>query len=400
MTPPAADPGLPQGGIRRYNRRTMADLRLLILLALALAAGACAKDRATPEQPRRGTRGVSFPVEVAEVEVRKVEYTVFGVGSVEAFEQVQVTARVSGVVERVRFSEGQTVARGAVLAEIDPDRYRIAVDAARATLQKAEAAEPETRASLARREALKVRTPGAVAEEDMQIYRTRAQVALAEVAQARAALHLAEVNRRDAYVRAPVAGVIQTRTVQTGQFVQAGAVLTTLLQRDPLLLKFEVPEQDARRLRTGMPALFRVAGSTADQTAKISHVAGAATASSRMVPVIAHATGDAALRPGTFAEVRVRTGVAAEAPAIPQTAIRPSERGFLGFVVEGDLARERVLTLGMRTEDGRVEVRSGLKRGERLVVRGGEALKDGARVRLDVPVATGKVPPGATQAAP
>jgi multidrug efflux system membrane fusion protein len=69
-------------------------------------------------------------------------------------------------------------------------------------------------------------------------------------------------------------------------------------------------------------------------------------------------------------------------PVVPQTAVRPSERGFLAFVVEGDKARERVLELGMRTEDGRVEVREGLKPGERLVVRGAEALRDGAAVRV------------------
>jgi membrane fusion protein, multidrug efflux system len=70
------------------------------------------------------------------------------------------------------------------------------------------------------------------------------------------------------------------------------------------------------------------------------------------------------------------------APVIPQTAVRPSERGFLAFVVEDGKARERVVELGLRTADGLVEVRGGVKPGEQLVVRGGEALKDGAAVRI------------------
>jgi multidrug efflux system membrane fusion protein len=368
----------------------MTNLRTIVLVLVGLVPlAACSKDRAG-EKPRRSERSLGFPVEVAPVEARKVEYAIFAVGSVEAFEQVQVTARVSGAVERVRFSEGSPVAKGAVLAEIDPDRYRIAVEGARATLDRAEAAEPDAKASLARRQTLNAATPRLVADEDLEAYQTRARVVVAEVAQARAALQLAEVNLRDAYVRAPVAGVIQTRTVQTGQFVQPGTVLATLLRREPLLLKCEVPEQEAPRLQTGMPATFRVAGSTAEHTAVISHVAGAASASSRMVSVIARIEdkGDGALRPGAFAEVRVRTGQASEAPHIPRTAIRPSERGFLAFVVEGEVARERVLALGMRTEDGWVEVRSGLKAGESLVVRGAEALKEGARVRLDAPAAS------------
>jgi membrane fusion protein (multidrug efflux system)/multidrug efflux system membrane fusion protein len=80
--------------------------------------------------------------------------------------------------------------------------------------------------------------------------------------------------------------------------------------------------------------------------------------------------------------VTVPIGEARTSPVVPQTAVRPSERGFLAFVVEDSTARERVLTLGLRTEDGRVEVKSGLSAGEMLVVRGAEALRDGAKIRL------------------
>ncbi len=91
------------------------------------------------------------------------------------------------------------------------------------------------------------------------------------------------------------------------------------------------------------------------------------------------------LRPGTFVEVEVPVGGVAAAAVIPQTAIRPSEHGFLAFVVDGDVARERVLELGLRTADGDVEVRRGLAVGELLVVRGAEALRDGAKVDLESP---------------
>jgi multidrug efflux system membrane fusion protein len=90
--------------------------------------------------------------------------------------------------------------------------------------------------------------------------------------------------------------------------------------------------------------------------------------------------GRAVLRPGQFAEVVVPVD-RAERPVVPETAIRPSERGFLAYVVEADTARVRILKLGMRTADGRVEVREGLAPGETLVVRGAEALRDGAAVR-------------------
>jgi multidrug efflux system membrane fusion protein len=63
--------------------------------------------------------------------------------------------------------------------------------------------------------------------------------------------------------------------------------------------------------------------------------------------------------------------------------VRPSEKGFLAYVVEGDVAHERVLTLGLRTPQGDVEVKSGLAVGESVVVRGAEALRDGVKVKVE-----------------
>ena len=88
------------------------------------------------------------------------------------------------------------------------------------------------------------------------------------------------------------------------------------------------------------------------------------------------------LRSGSFAEVRVPVGSAHPLPVVPQTAIRPSEKGFLAFVVENGKAVERILVPGMRTADGQVEILSGLRAGDLLVVRGAEALSDGVPVRL------------------
>jgi multidrug efflux system membrane fusion protein len=88
------------------------------------------------------------------------------------------------------------------------------------------------------------------------------------------------------------------------------------------------------------------------------------------------------LRSGSFAEVRVPVGGSRSLPVVPQTAIRPSEKGFLSFVVEDGKAVERILVPGMRTADGYMEVLSGLKAGDQLVVRGAEALSEGVPVRL------------------
>lgn len=332
-----------------------------------------------------GGRGpLQFPVEVRPVESRDVEYVVSAVGSVEAFEQVQITARVAGVVEQVRFMEGQSVKKGEVLAEIEPARYGIAVRAAQASLEKALAAKAEADSAAGRRAAANEAKPGLLPAEQIDTAEARARTAAADASAAKAAVEQAELNQRDAYVKAPMEGVLQTRTVQTGQYVQPGTVLATLLRRDPLLLRFTVPESDVARLKPGMPARFTVRSDSRTYTGKISYVADAADPASRMVKVTAEVRGEdaKALRPGAFATVTVPVDTAKGAPVIPQTAVRPSERGFLTFVVQDGKARERVVELGLRTADGLVEVREGLKPGEQLVVRGGEALKDGAGVRI------------------
>jgi multidrug efflux system membrane fusion protein len=364
------------------TRTAVAAVAAAGLLLLA----ACSKKAESTGKRGEGRGGgpLEFPVEVAPVEARSVEYSVNAVGSVEAFERVEITSRIPGAVERVHFSEGNVVEPGSLLVEIEPERYRLAVRSARATLEKAQASEAEAMTGLKRREMVNAQNPALVKEEDLDAWRTRVSTARAEVAQARSGVGLAELNLREAFVRAPAAGVIQTRNIQTGQYVQPGATLATLVRREPLLLRFQVPEQDAARIRPGMQARFSVRENARQYSAELTHVAAAADSTSRMVPVTARVDDRdrAELRPGSFAQVTVPVGSRVEAPVIPQVAVRPSERGFLAFVVEGDVARERELQLGLSTEDGRVEVRSGVKRGERLVVRGAEALRDGAKVRV------------------
>jgi RND family efflux transporter MFP subunit len=363
----------------RFGGRPLLIAASVVML---LVAGCSKGSNESAAKERRAPQTIRFPVSTAQVEARRVEYQVTAVGSVEAFEQVQVTARVAGVVERVHFAEGEVVQQQKVLVEIEPERYRLAVESARAAVQKATAAKTDAEAGLARREGVDARNPGLIIGEEIETWRTRAQTASAELFQARAASDLAELNLRDAYVRAPVSGVIQTRTVQTGEYTQAGKALATLIQREPLLLRFQVPEQDAARLRPAMATRFSVREATKEFQAVITHVAGSADPASRMVLVTARVTDTdrKVLRPGTFAEVRVPVGTAVQSAVIPQTAIRPSERGFLAYVVENETAKERVLTLGMRTADGRVEVRSGVNPGDVLVVRGAESLRDGVQV--------------------
>ena len=373
-------------------------IRKFVVISAAAAvivfAGACKKEGAAPPAAGGGRGRVQFPVDTIPVQVRSLVYSVTAVGSVEAFEKVQVTARVAGAIDRVLFSEGGFAAADQVLVEIETQRYRLAVESSQAAYEKAEASKAEAEAGLKRRETVITQNPGLIPGEEVETWRTKVLTAASDVAEKRSALNQAKLNLRDAFVRAPIAGIIQTRTVQTGQYVQTGTVLATLVRRDPLLLRFKVPERDAARIKPGQEARFRVREDSREFTAKVVHVAESADDVSRLVDVTANINdpSDRTLRPGSFAEITVPVSSTREAAVIPVSAVRPSERGFIAFVVEGDKAVERILTLGMKSADGQVEVLSGLKVGEVLVVRGSEALQNGVMVRMIAP-GSGQAPP-------
>jgi membrane fusion protein (multidrug efflux system)/multidrug efflux system membrane fusion protein len=352
--------------------------RSFAIVLCVLAASSC-KDRGGEVSPER--KGpTAFPVEVKVVEQRPVEYAVTAVGSVEAFEAIEITARVSGVVEKVQFREGDTVKEGQVLVEIEPQRFQLASNQAKASLDRVLAQKADAERGLKRREAMS--KEGVASVEEVESFRTKLDTANAEEAQARSALSLAQLNLRDAFVRSPVGGTVEERRVVTGKFVQPGTVLAIIVRKDPLLLRFKVAEHEASSVKKDMTVHFKVRERQEKLEAKVVHIADRAEDQSRMVSVVGEVqTPPAELRPGTFAEVTVPVSAPRPAVVVPQTAVRPSEKGFLCYVVKDGTAKERVVELGMRTPDGLVEVRSGLKAGEKLVVRGGEALREGAQVR-------------------
>jgi RND family efflux transporter MFP subunit len=366
----------------------MTTRRLLALIAFASLAAGCGKTNSADSNLKKpkGITKLEYPVQIAPLTIRQVSYTVMAPGTMEAFQQVQITARVPGAVDKVSFVEGQAVKQGDVLATIETERYQLAVEQQKAVLQRAEATEKSAEAELARRQQAVAEHPGLVAGGEIAQYETSVATGKADVASALQSLHVAQLNLRDAYVKAPFAGVIQSRTVQAGQYLQTGAVLATLLQRDPLLLRFGVTEQDAPRIKPQMKANMSLRESPRTYTATIILVAEAADPTTRLVPVTA--TVDETehkywLRPGAFCEVNVPVGAARPAIVVPSIAIQPTATGNIAYVVdEKNVSHQRQVKLGMYTPGGSVEITDGLKEGELLVVQGFEALSDGAPVKI------------------
>ncbi|MBX3220096.1 MAG: efflux RND transporter periplasmic adaptor subunit [Labilithrix sp.] len=362
--------------------------------ALAAGLGACKREAPAPDgaaaggargggRAGRAGGGLTFAVDLLQVEAKKVDYVVAAPGTIEAFERVQVTSRVAGVVDKVAFTDGQEVKKGDVLVVIDSERYRLAVNSGKAALEKAQAAQRDVEGQVSRREGAMEKHPGLIPGEELETYRTRTLTAKADTAVAAENLKIAELNLRDSFVRAPREGVIQTRTVETGQYVNTGVVMATLLRQDPMLLRFQVEPQEAPRLKPGMKATFTLRETQRTFEAKLTLVSGAADPTTHMVGVTGEVVSSERkywLRPGSFCDVSVDVGATRDAPMIPRFATRATDHGYVTYVVEDGVAQERAITLGMSTKDGWVEVRTGLEGGEWIVVRGAEALSSGARV--------------------
>src|SRR5262249_12892792 len=143
----------------------------------------------------------------------------------------RITSRVAGVVEKIRFKEGDTVSSGVVLAEIEPARYQIAQSLTEAEVKRDEVAKRDAEQGLARRLQLSIASPGAIAAEELTTWQTKVDLATAELAQSTANLDQAKLNYQDSVIRSTQSGIIQTRSVQSGQYIQIGTELATLINR-------------------------------------------------------------------------------------------------------------------------------------------------------------------------
>jgi multidrug efflux system membrane fusion protein len=370
---------VPQGSRRSF---------VPVLLMLALGAASCDRSQGAPAKrgPAPGLR-----VRAAQVGRQDVVYAIRAVGSLSADEVVQVTAEVEGPVRDVTFNEGQRVTPETLLARIDPEKYRLEAQRAEATVRKAESERLRAQAELQRREQLA--KDQLVSAEELNRARGDLEGTTGEAEAAKAARDIARENQRRSEVRAPRSGVVNTKTVETGQFVKEGQVLATIVDVSRLRLRFMLSEGQSLRARVGQEVAFRAAPA-GDRTfkAKVYHVGAVADPQTRQVEVLAWVSNSGELKPGFYAEVELASEKHAAALVVPRTAVQPSEKGFVAYVVEDGKARLRSVERGLETDSGLVEVVSGLKDGETVVTEGSDRLSDGVTVDTNAKPTKGEKP--------
>jgi multidrug efflux system membrane fusion protein len=364
---------------------------LCALPPLFALIGGCGDRPAEPLGRGAGAPSRSIPVRTAAVETRDVAYRVKALGSLEPEEIIQVTAEVEGAVTEVRFHEGARVNQDTTLVLVDPDRYRLELERAEANYLRAQSDLRRAEEELQRRERLA--NAELLSTDEVDRYRAASESLDADVAAAKAARDIAAQNQRRSEVRAPHNGVINTRTVETGTYVRPGAVLATIVDVSRLRLRFKISEGESLRVHEGQDVTFRVAPiGPRDFVGRVYHVGEVADPTTRQVEVLAWVQNTGELKPGFFAEVSFNAGTKENAVVVPEAAIKASESGFVAYSVQSGKAVRKTIEIGLRTEDGLVEILSGLDGGERVVVEGSDLLDDGVAVE-DADLSNPEAPP-------
>jgi len=385
----------------RFRRATALGGALALVAGLA-GCGAREGDPMVPPAPEVAVATVAkgdLPLNLA--------YTGRAVGS----REVEVRALVSGIVLQRRYEEGSAVRRGDVLFLIDPDRYRAAVEQARAELGVERARLAEARRQRDRIQSLLDRKLVSQSQLDEAV--SAFEVAEANTAAAQARLRTAELDLSYTEVRAPISGLTSREVRSEGSLTLAGdesSLLTRIVQTDPIYVEFSLPEREAAqvraRLAVGRAPTVRVGladGTEHPQPAELTFIDNAVEAGSGTVRARAVLPNpERRLVPGQFLRAQLEGVTVPAAVSVPRRAVMSSAQGsFVWLVGEGDVVELRPVRIDLTVGDAAV-IAEGLAGGERVVIEGVLKVQPGVKVTIAAPGAAsgnaGNAPPASAGA--
>jgi membrane fusion protein (multidrug efflux system) len=389
----------------------MSFLRLLSSYAVKRCAAlvvlgclaACGKDAAAPA----ATVAAPIAVRTLTVEPRKVPIRFDIVGQIEGSKQVEVRARVSGILQKQFYNEGDAVKDGAPLFEIDRAPYEIALSQARAQLAQATAQVDQARREEARLKPLV--QDRAVSRKEYDDATSSRQLAEAAIQQANASIRQAELNLSYTRVVAPLPGITGRAEHSIGTLITTdanGSLLTTINQVSPVWVRFSLAEGDLAKLPDGRlnratPVVMELLlpdGSSYPLKGRLNFAATAID--TRLGTQQLRAEFDnprQQLLPGQFVTVRITAGERDKVFLVPQAAVVQTEKGNLVFTVdaEGKAQARPVKTGDWIGKDW--TILSGLNSGDKVVVDNLLKLQPGAPV-TEAPPAAATAPAAAPTA--
>jgi RND family efflux transporter MFP subunit len=288
-------------------------------------------------------------------------------GRVEPLLRAKLAAEAGGRIVEIVAGKGDRVEANQALLKIDS---RLAD----AFLRQAEIQAADAEREMARWTELK--PAGAVSASDFDRIKKAKELAAVALDEARVRVNQCEV-------RSPIAGVINDRTCEVGEYVNAGTVVFDVVNMDTVKVAFSIPEREIRYVEPNAALAFEIeaiAGRTF--TGRVSFVAAAATRESNTFPAeLQTANPGHLLRPGMVARVSLARRESKQALVVPLSAIVPQKGDYVVYVVEQGRAARRLIKISAIL-GSEAAVTDGLREGDQVVVEGGRALVDGGAVRV------------------
>lgn len=289
-------------------------------------------------------------------------------GSIEANEQIEIRSEVSGIVEKIYFTEGSQVTKGQVLLKVNDIELRAQL--AQARTKQSLSSENERRAKL-------LLQKEAISQEEYDIasadFRT---------AQSQSQLILAQIGKTS--IRAPFSGKVGLRNISPGTYVTPTTLIAKLVNTNPLKITFSLPEKYASEINKNSEITFTVPNVAEKFKAKIYALEPEIETMTRTLKIRALTENSSGkLLPGTFANIELPLKNISDAIIVPTEAIIPVQDGKKVFIASNGKAKEvKVETLTRTDKD--VVVTSGLKIGDTLLTSGVMSLKDDTDVKVKV----------------
>ncbi|MGL0961840.1 efflux RND transporter periplasmic adaptor subunit [Vibrio vulnificus] len=320
------------------------------------------------------------------------------IGRVEAVEDTNITAQVSGYLKARHFDEGQLVEKGALLYTIEPSSFEAQVASAKASLAQAKAS--LKKAELDHQRGKNLLPRGSISQSEFDALTAGLLGAQAQLEAANAQLKLADVNLSYTQIRAPFSGRISDSKVSTGDLVSpSSGILTTLVSLDPIHTAFSISERE--RLALGIERI-KGDGSTPSAGVEVQlqlengkeypHLGRLDYLGNR----IDTKTGTIALRavvenpdhqllPGQHIKVNLREKQAKSVVVVPRRAVQTDLEGhFVMVMTPGEVAERRNVSLGAQVEQG-VVIRQGLTQDDVVITQGLQRVRNGMQVRVQTP---------------
>ena len=320
------------------------------------------------------------------LEAQTVPYPMEYVGQTAGSREVQVRARVSGILQKKAYVEGAIVKAGDLLFAIEPDTYQATRNDAKAALDQAQAAYTQQRLNNSR--ILQLYDEAVVSKMERDNSVAAYEESLAAVNMAKARLQQAEINLGYTEVRAPITGITSKEAVTEGNLVnpsEASGLLTTIVQLDPLYVNFSIPGNEYLQFqefqtqgRLKVPGeegysveislsngqKYKTSGNLTFMDRQVDAPTGAIRARATL------ANTQAEILPGQFARVHVSGAFLINSILIPQRAVLKTQQGDMVYVIDDqNVANPRPIQIAMALGD-RYLIENGLKAGERIMLEG------------------------------